>query len=515
MLDDEKRKFLFCLAFFCANAVLSAYYLDVWPTPNPVSRALPVLAFSQGRTLQIDRYADETIDKSKVGEHYYSDKAPLPTLLMIPIYECMKLAGLDRVNERAGKNFPVYIWRPNGLDDGRELTFTEIIPVLVAGSFLVGALPFAGILLLSYFSLNKSKSGVSPILLVMFSFYGSFLFVYSGTFFGHVFAGFLLLLSYIKLKHEGYFLSGLLLGWSFLSEYTIFIAVPVWLALIVVKHKSWQHALRFALGVSPSILAILIYNWRIAGSPFTALNAYHAHDTYHNLSRFYGLSFPSTDALWGLSFSGAMGLFIFAPVLAIAAFFLIKRLVMEKSAIGELRTDYLTWFSILFFLSIASFFTWWGGWSYGPRYLIPMAVVLIYEGLRLISKHALSRIVFFVITGYGLVSAWLAKATLAYMVPDHFLRRADLSNTFTDIIWPEVRAGRYNSNNLLSDLFQVSPAASGYIWMALFLCCAFGFAAWHRRAWVESVGGKTPLNGKTGKMKSKGTRQRSIPDRHG
>jgi hypothetical protein len=484
--EIKKRNFIFCLSFFLANVVLSAYYLDIWPTPNPVSRALPVLTFSQNRTLQIDKYANETIDKSKVGDHFYSDKAPLPTMLLIPVYEFMKLVHLDRVSATTGKNFPVYIWRPNGLNDGRELTFTEIIPALIAGSFLLGSIPFAGILLLSFSALNKSGWRLSPVWLVMFAFYGSFVFVYSGTFFNHVFAGFLLLISYIKLKEGGYLLSGLFLGLAFLSEYTVFVAAPVWLVLILINHRNWKHALHFVLGLAPSVIAIMIYNWQIAGSPFTALNAYHAHDNYQKLSRFYGLSLPSLDAIWGLSFSGTMGIFIFAPVLCIIGFLFIKRILSDRSSVEAVKANSLTWFGILFFFAIASFFTWWGGWSYGPRYLAALAVLLIYEGLLFISKTELSKTIFLGVTGYGLLSAWLAKSTLAYMIPDYFLRRDGFDNTLANIVIPEVRAGRFNSNNVLSALLNVSPEASSYIWILLFLSVTFGFASWHRAAFAAS-----------------------------
>jgi hypothetical protein len=482
MTSNRKKSLMFCLAFFFANVALSSFYLDIWPTPNPVSRALPVLTFSQSRTLQIDKYADQTIDKSKVGEHFYSDKAPLPTILMIPVYELIKLAHLDRVSETAGKNFPVYIWRPNRVEDGREGTFTEIIPALIAGSFLVGSLPFAGIILLSYSALKNSGSRISPVVMIMFSLYGSFIFVFSGTFFNHIFAGFLLLISYIKLKEGGYFWSGFFLGLSFLTEYTVFVAIPVWLALIIVNHRSYKQALRFVLGLLPSGIAIMFYNWSIAGSPFTALNAYHAHDAYQQLSHFYGLSLPSLDALWGLSLSGAMGIFVFTPVLFIIVFLFIKRIFSDRCEIENIKTHYLAWFGILFFFAIASFFTWWGGWSYGPRYLTALVVLLVYEGLIFISEFDLSRTIFFALTGYGLLSAWLAKSTLAYMVPDYFLRREGFSNSFLSIIVPEVRAGRYNSNNFLSYFFNVSPGVSSFIWLLFFASVTFGFAAWHNRA---------------------------------
>ena len=110
VIKSQKNKWLIYMAiFFLVNILLSSYFIDIWPTPNCVSRALPVLAFSENRTLKIDKYAYLTIDKSRVGEHFYSDKAPLPTLLAIPIYEFIKLFGLDKVSNDAGRKYPVYI----------------------------------------------------------------------------------------------------------------------------------------------------------------------------------------------------------------------------------------------------------------------------------------------------------------------------------------------------------------------------------------------------------------------
>lgn len=175
-----------------------------------------------------------------------------------------------------------------------------------------------------------------------------------------------------------------------------------------------------------------------------------------------------------------MGIFVFAPVLCVIAFFFIKRLLTDREAARLLKADYLAWFAVLFFLAIASFFAWWGGWGYGPRYLIVLAVPLVYEGLLRISQFDLSRTVFFIVAGYGVLSAWLAKSTLAYMVPDHFLRSEEYSNTLTSILLPEVRAGRFNSNNVLSELLSTSPGTSSLIWIALFMTATISLAAWHR-----------------------------------
>lgn len=484
--SEVARRRLFIAVFFVINLLLSTYFIDLWNTPNPVSRALPVLAFSQDRTLQIDRYAGQVEDKSRVGDHFYSDKAPLPTLVVIPFYEALKEAGLDKIGEKASQRFPIYIWRTHGVADGRELSFDEVVPVLWLGGFLCGSVPFAMIVLLSFLNIRDRRPPLSPVVMVMTAFYGSLLFVFSGTYFNHLFAGLLLLLSYIFLKGRKFALSGLFAGLSFLSEYTVGLVFPLWAVLILVNEKRISKSLLFALGTLPSLVLIGVYNHVITGSPFVMLNAFH-YAYGRELSHNYGFRSPSLNSLWGLSFSGSMGLFVFAPVLVLAAYYLL-RLCMKKGYIRTLPSNYLAIFGVVFFFVIASFFTWWGGWSYGPRYLIVLAVLLIYEATELISRFPFRKVAYLALTAFGVAAAWVAKSTLVYMVPDRFLHSARYSNTFLDILLPEFLSGRFNPDNLLSLLFGVPPSAGVTLWPVLFVASMVFLKYWHAES-AKVLGG--------------------------
>jgi hypothetical protein len=482
---SPKRMPVFLSAFIIVNLLLSSYFLDIWPTPNPVSRALPVLTFSENRTLMIDNYADRSMDKSRVGDHFYSDKAPLPTFMVIPFYVLARAAGLDNVSDRFGKQFPIHILKITGVNDARPYIFTKLIPILLIGDLLAGSAPFVAIILLSFLELHRRKPSLSPVILVMLAFYGSIVFVFSGTFFNHVFAGFLLLASYIGLKRSKYLMSGIFLGLGFLSEYPLLIAAPIWLVLILIKERRIKPAALFASGILPSILFILIYNWRIAGAPFKMLNAYHAVKEYSALSQHYGFSYPSFTSVWGLSFSGSMGIFVFAPVLLFIGYYLIKAAIQERALYKKVIIGYLPLFSIAFFLLIASFFTWWGGWSYGPRYLIVLIVLLIYEGLLFISHYKINFIAYSIITAFGIISTWFAKSTLVYFIPDLFLQNKHFSNTFLSILVPEFNADRFNSNNLPTLLFNIRPATGVCSWIFLFVLAVIVFYLWYEAWFVE------------------------------
>lgn len=484
-IQSPKNKWLLYLAiFFLVNLLLSSYFLDIWPTPNCVSRALPVLAFSENKTLQIDQYADLTIDKSKARGHFYSDKAPLPTLLTIPLYELVKWCCLDKVSDDTGRKYPVYIGYHMGIDDARDYTIPRLIPIFIIGGLVFGSLPFALIVVMSFAALHKMKPSVSPVLMAMLAWYGSFIFVFSGTFFNHVFAGLLLLISFILIKRNYYFLSGLVLGLGFLSEYTVIAAAPFWLICIWIKEKKMRHPLIFASGTLPSVLFIGLYNWVITGSPWKTLNAYHASGAFQALQHNYGFSLPSLKSIWGLSFSGWMGLFNFTPVLYCIAFYIVLTLIKNKKLLLPLETHCLAAFGIVFFLVISSFFTWWGGWSYGPRYLIVLAVLLLYEGMLMISRDKINTYLFTATALFGIAGAWLAKATVVYMVP--FPEYDGFFNPFRHILLPDLFAGRVNANNALTAFFDLTPQAGVYSWLLLYVLSLTGLYLLYKKWFPEN-----------------------------
>lgn len=481
------RRFL--ATFFLVNLFLASYFLDTWSTPNPVSRALPVLTLFEEGTIKINTYKDRAGDKSKIGEDYYSDKPPLPTFLMVPFYGLLHLSRLYEVDEeRTGKRFPIHIWKKvRGPDfDGRATAFTKLYPLLALGSFLCGSLPFALMLLLALQVVGRIETVVPPVVMVMMAFYGSYLFVFSGTFFGHVLAGALLVCSHVLLKRRKYLQAGILVGLAFLTDYPVGLAIPIWLVLIYFHERNAKQTIEFAAGAAPSVLLIMVYNYLNGGNPFRMLNAYHAADVFgRSMSQGYGFQASNVgwESLWGLSFSFYMGLFIFVPVLLVVLVELF-RLYLGNPRGRELGLKgYMPVLALAYFLLIASFFTWWGGWSYGPRYLIPPACLLVYEGVVFLSHCRFSKVFFLAVTLFGLFGAWTAKATLLYMIPDRttLARAAPAagSNPVVDLLLPELLAGRFNNSTAPSIVLGLPPKLSVFIWPILFVVAMLLLTKFH------------------------------------
>jgi hypothetical protein len=170
---------LFLAGFFILNLFLSSYFIDAWITPNSTSRAIPVITLYEDNTLIIDKYQSHTTDKAFINEHYYSDKAPLSTILVYPFYAAYKSISTTPDNEDNINRHPIYIWDTKGIKDGRVFLFPKLNAPLVIGGFLCGSLPFAALVTYIFICIYKRQTQTSPVFLAMLSAYGTFLFALS------------------------------------------------------------------------------------------------------------------------------------------------------------------------------------------------------------------------------------------------------------------------------------------------------------------------------------------------
>ncbi len=210
--------------FFLLNLFLCAWHLDAGHNDNTMSRAAMVAAIVEHHTLRIDAYQELTNDKAVVSGHYYSDKAPLPALVVAPFWWLFHRIGLVGGGEHGL------------LTDG----------LLQFGGFVCGSLPLAVIITLIWLSLCRAKVDTRwRAALAMLPLYGSFLFVYSGSFFAHLPGACFLLLAILAMKHERWIAAGAWCGAAVLCEYTL--AVIPW---------SSSHAL-WCVGIGPEPSASL------------------------------------------------------------------------------------------------------------------------------------------------------------------------------------------------------------------------------------------------------------------
>lgn len=117
---------------------------------------------------------------------------------------------------------------------------------------------------------------------------------------------------------------------------------------------------QFGLGTLPGLMIILLNNW----FRFRTLRGHGYDDQWFTGNLIEGMM--------GLLFSPGKSPFLYSPLLLvvpIAFFFFARRFRVE------------TWFLVLLILltlwKSATWWIWWGGWSWGPRFLVPLLPFLV------------------------------------------------------------------------------------------------------------------------------------------
>jgi hypothetical protein len=154
---------------------------------------------------------------------------------------------------------------------------------------------------------------------------------------------------------------------------------------------------------------------------------------------FLSASVPTLEALWGLTLSPFRGLFFASPILLLS----LPGLVLLRRS--TFRAEWITTLAIAlsFFALISASAQWWGGWSAGPRYLVPLLPFLVWPLAATFDRMAqmTSRwrmIAWFVTIGLAVISianVWALTLGGQYYAPD------DIMNPLIDYSWPHILTG--------------------------------------------------------------------------
>ena len=372
---------LFILLLFC-----SAYTFPRWADWNQNSRFDLVLAIVDQGTLCIDDYYQNTGDYALFEGRHYSDKAPGTSFLGVPVYWVFKrmvsVTPIDRMVGRLETNPALtgtLLEGGTGLQVGKvyfalALTFVTFLAVSVP-SALLGVLLYAWT---GYVTQNPLYRLVVPLT------YGLLTnaFPYSNMFFGHqivaalLFAAFFVLfrIEHRKMSPAWSLLVGFMLCYAVITEYpAALIAAGLCIyAFVAAPDKRWSAGLVTG-GLLPGLL-LMAYNYAIFRSPLPVGYRYSELYTEQHSVGVLSLSYPRADALWGITFGSYRGLFFVSPILLLA--------VAGFVVWGRRRVHRRAWWVCLyavvsFFLFNGSSVMWQGGWSIGPRYLLPMLPFLV------------------------------------------------------------------------------------------------------------------------------------------
>jgi hypothetical protein len=447
------------VVFFLVHLLLAGYFSDYRPLVNPTSRALPVVSLVEQGSLEITALHRFTIDKARIGDRYYSDKAPLASFVVVPFYAALHATGAVR-------------------EVGTRLR--RVQPVFLLGNFLCGALPFALIMTLTLVALLRapSESKIPQTVLASLPFYGSFLFVYAGSFYGHLLAALLLLLSWIAVRPSGAGslrdgIGGALVGLAVLAEYPAALVLPVWaLHLWRARPAPLRSLLAFGAGGLPMLVLLLAYNAQLTGSPFVSPYELEASPDFEAMQQGFGIQVPALGeflaALWGLLLSPFRGLAVYAPV----------TLLLAAVCFSEIRwralLHPLVQASIVYVGVMACYYLWWGGTAYGPRHLIPPVALLMFAGAGVLARRLRRPWIFYGLGLIGLLCAVLAKMTVGPRL------EAEYTNPLWQVVLPNALAGAFQPFNFASLWGGVMPDSALALWAVVFTLSMAALARFER-----------------------------------
>lgn len=335
--------------------------LSFFPNINTQEKSRLALAQAivEHRSLLIDEWQVQTVDKARYGDHYYTDKAP-----GVSLFAVAPLAAFHAIGATSPKTGTDGVWiKDSFLWVLRAATggLGFVLAVLLVGRAVEAVGPGAGVGAATAFGL------------------GTLALPFAATSFSHVLAGavaFAAFLAAAAARKGAAVLclaSGIVAGAAVVIEYQM--AIVLVLVAIYIFATSRSRALGlFALGTLPGILALAVYNQAAFDSPFHSSYEYVVGDFARLQSQgFFGIGVPSLRSTADALFS-TRGLITQSPVLVLEVVGLLALLRSKRRSEAALCLAVFT----AFVLVDAGYYDPFGGLSPGPRFVIPALPFLAY-----------------------------------------------------------------------------------------------------------------------------------------
>lgn len=467
------------ILIFLSLFISYGYVFPRWADPNQNSRLDMVVAVVDDSTFQIDSYVKNTVDYARVGNHYYSDKAPGAAMLGIPVYWGVKvlfnLPVLNGLTNRLSNNQAFQeTLNPEGTGISEQKVRFAVAQVLI--TLMVSALPSAlsGVLL---FRCLKLFSESIPLRLGVSLAYGlltPFL-AYAGAFYGHTLAAMLLFWAFYlaftkkRLSIPVLLWIGFLLGYSIITEYPAALiagGIALYVLYLLVKRGRSLDILWMAPLGAGVIILWMIYNNALFGGPLTL--GYSNSELWMNLHHtgFMSIYIPTWNALWGITFGKFRGLFFYAPITLL---FFPGIYLWWRS--GKFRAEWsLVVYSVLaMFLFNSASVMWWGGFAVGPRYLIPMMPFMALAWIFPIVSWQKKRLF---MVGTAVLAVWSLVATWGLTLAGRAFPSDTLLNPLVEYALPNWLSGNIARN--VGTVFGLQGAESLLPLLVAYLGLGFG-----------------------------------------
>jgi hypothetical protein len=182
---------------------------------------------------------------------------------------------------------------------------------------------------------------------------GTFALPYTKEFFSEPLAALCLVVAIERLLAARPAAAGLAMAAAVFTRAQTLLLAPV-LLLVAWRRQGVPGLLRASAGLAPGLIATLAYNLLRYGDPLTF--------GYQDV----GFTTPPLDGAGGLLFNPLKSVFLFAPIVLLLPFALRDLWSRNRPAFLLIVANLATTFA-----TAALWFAWHGGWSWGPRLLLP------------------------------------------------------------------------------------------------------------------------------------------------
>lgn len=318
---------------------------------NQTAHYALVQALESG-TPRIDAWHTETCDLARSGGHWYAAKAPGLAAVTLPWYALLRAAGAVPRNAQAGAGFPAAML---GVPR-RALWQAGLVGVV---------LPLLALLLCFRRVADELAPGTGAVAAVALG-AGTLLLPFGTVYFAHVLAAALGFGAFTVLfLRRSPAAAGLLAGLAVCVDF------PLALLAAALAVYAWRRAPPFVLGAVVGVVPLGLFNTWAFGNPLHLSYA----SASENQTGVFGLGWPRLHPALELLFS-AKGLFVLSPLLAGAA----VGLVLLWRAGRRPEAALAAGVTLAYWIYDAGYWTPFGGYTPGPRFLIP-AVPLLALGL--------------------------------------------------------------------------------------------------------------------------------------
>lgn len=459
----------YSVTLFLILLISYGYFMPKWADWGANSRADLVYAVGDSGVLYIDDYHTNTGDKAcyptdaftreegnpaggSCAGHFYTDKSLGPSLVALPFYMLFKgIAALPPVERFIASGSGLGSLSDTLNADGQGIRPQAVYEymALTFMTFFASALPSAYLgVVLFWMAARFARKDSYAFLLALAYGLGTMAFPYSNALYQHQLAAFGAFVGFFLLWHvinenaslRWLWLVGLLFSFAAITEYPIIPALGILFLWAVYRMPNRLALYRVVVAAIPLLLLLAAFNYTTFNSVLPVGYNYSTNWQGEHQTGFLSLQLPSGEnllRLYGLTFSPVRGIFLTSPflLLAIWGFTLMWRERQDQRG----ATLAIALFTAYFFFYNSSSVMWWGGFTVGPRYLIPMLPFLCLPFIFVLN-HLLSKV-----WGRLLVRIFIAVSVFSVW-----------GMTIAGQSWPEVREWpltfqQMNATNTLLD----------------------------------------------------------------